>query len=157
MASKVARAGLVALLIFLIAVTPLSAFISRGYFEVRYPERDPLSGHQLKVALHDRTGLVRGMSLASPSGPDTESVVSDRLDSRLLIVSWGTGCGAYLTQLTFERTASGYRIREQTHDSGCPFLILYGWAVAIHLWHPIDASTVELDTTLGRQLSERDT
>ncbi len=142
---KVARAVVLAVLILLMAVTPLSALISPGHFEVQFAERDRLSGHRVTVTLDDKTGLARGLSAW------TDSRVGDGVapssDGRILVVNLTGGCGTYLIELAFERASTGYVLRERTHESGCSFLILVGWTVAIHLWAPVDASTVEFVST----------
>lgn len=141
---KFARATVVAVLILLMAVTPLSALISPGHFEFAYASRDALSGHRLTVELEDRTGLVRGFGPAFQLPGMFDGVSNQGDDESVLLVSWGHGCGAYLTQFTFDRAPDGYIVRERTLESGCPYMILIGHAVAIRLWMPIDASTVSV-------------
>lgn len=128
------------------AVTPLSALIAPGQFELTFADADLLSGRRLSVTFVDRTGLVKSMASAAssiPSAANSGAVTNLGTDGRTLIVSWGHGCGGYHTELVFERVGSGFLLSEQTHDWGCGFLILVGHAVAIHLWAPVDASTVK--------------
>lgn len=138
---KLARAALVALLVLFMAVTPLSALISPGQFELTFADADLLSGRRLSVTFVDQTGLVRSMAPAQATNSD--AVTNLGTDGRTLIVSWGHGCGGYHTELVFERVGSGFLLSEQTHNWGCFFLILVSHAVAIHLWAPVDASLVE--------------
>ena len=137
---KLARAFVIAVLVLLMAVTPLSALITPGQFELTFADADLLSGHRLSVTFADRTGLVRSMAPAAATNSD--SVTNWGTDGRTLIVSWGHGCGGYHTELVFEHAGSGFALSEQTYHWGCGFLILTRHAVAIHMWAPIDASTV---------------
>lgn len=140
---KLARAALVALLILFMAVTPLSALIAPGQFELTFADADLLSGRRLTVTFADRTGLVRSMAPAAAT--NSGAVTNFGTDGRTLIVSWGHGCGGYHTELVFERMGSGFVLSERTHEWGCGYMILVGHAVAIHLWAPVDASTVEFE------------
>ncbi len=138
MRATLARAVVVALLILVIAVTPLSAFLSGGVFEIWLP------GHQFitrtRVVLEDHTGLVRGIAPAY-SGRPNDGVRALGRDGRTLIVQWMGGCDDPLTVLTFDRADAGYRIVERT-EHRCMFLIGIGRAVSVSLWAPLDAATV---------------
>jgi hypothetical protein len=139
MKTTILRAAVVALLIGLVAVTPLSAVISPGYFELRLPR----GSHT--VELVDHTGLVRGLRLLPDSFVDAweDGVANPGTDpSELLVVTWSGGCGVNRTYLTFDPSADGYVLHKRTSERGCSLLMLWGWRVGIVLWRPIDASTV---------------
>jgi hypothetical protein len=145
MRATILRAAIAALLIGLVAVTPLSAVISPGYFEILLPERDLLSGQSHTVELVDHTGLVRGMRLYSneAAGAWNDGVTNPGRDpSELLVIRWSGGCGVNRTRLTLDRSSDGYVLHEQTAGVGCVFLVLKGWQVGVVLWRPLDASTV---------------
>ena len=141
MVRRVARSALVSVLLVLMAVTPLSALISPGQFEVRFDPR--FDG--LTVRLDDRTGLVRGLSPASPL-PGVPPVVTNRgLDSRTLVVTLEGSTCDYLTDLTFKRDGDSFVITERTETSNC----LGSGAehvVAFILWAPVDASKVRFES-----------
>ena len=138
---KFARAVLVALLVLLMAVTPLAAILSGGVFETSLPGEG--SGYpsrpRVRVLLYDQTGLMRAIA---PANPDQQ----DAPNPRVLVVEWTGGCGDFITRLTFRRTDDGFVIEERTEESGCMFLIGYGRAVALHLWAPVDQSTVRFES-----------
>ena len=140
---RLARAVAIAVLVMLVAVTPLSALIAPGEFDVRlarYGSSDP----GFIVHLSDRTRLVRGLAVAPPRRGVNEEITNYGTDGRFLIVSFfGSSCD-YLAHLTFERTGAGMVIRTTTQGSWCLGTGRY-IAVALHLWTPIDASTVEFD------------
>lgn len=146
---RFARAALVALLILFMAVTPLSALIAPGEFEVRF-RPDGFSNHWFEptglgftVRLRDRTGLARGLAVAvQPRGVYDDGVTNHGVEGRMLLVHWeGSSCDV-LTYLTFERDVNGYLIRERTNDSSCVMGTGMSHTVAIQLWAPVDASNV---------------
>lgn len=147
---RFARAVAIALLVLLMAVTPLSALVTPGEFEVRFA-RDGYahawfqpSDFGFTVRLADRTGLARGLSAAPPRRGVYDAVTNYGVDGRMLIVTLeGASCD-HLTRLTFERTVGGFLIRERTERFGCFIGMGMSHTLAIHLWSPIDASTVEL-------------
>lgn len=137
---------LAAVLVLLFAVTPLSALIAPGEFEVR--SAPFLWGRAFTVRLMDRTGLARGLAVAAqPRGVYDDGVTNHGVDGRMLIVHWeGSSCD-YLTRLTFERAVGGFVIRERTERSSCFIGSGRSSTVAIHLWAPVDASTVRLESS----------
>jgi hypothetical protein len=143
--SRLVRAAVAALLIGLMAVTPLSAVISPGHFELRLPTPDALSGNWHTVELDDHTGLVRGLRAytESPDGVWEDGVSNPGgVSSQLLVIRWSGGCGAYQTNLVVDRTSDGYVVQERSFESNCPWLILKLWQVAVVLWVPVDARTM---------------
>lgn len=140
---RFARAAAVAVLVLLIAVTPLSALIAPGEFDVRFARYGP-SDPGFIVHLSDRTGLVRGMAVAPPRRGVYAGITNYGTDGRFLIVAFdGSSCD-YLAHLTFERSGGGFLIRTTAQGRWCLGVGRYT-AVAFHLWTPIDASTVEID------------
>lgn len=133
------RAALIAVLVLLMAVTPLSAVLSGGAFDVWLGNdgRGPV-----RVTLEDQTGLVRlvvGVSTGNLGG-----VSNPGGNQRLLSVNLVGGCGDYWIHLTFSRAAGGYRIDKRTDEFGCSFLNLEGHGtVVMSLLAPVDASTVQ--------------
>ncbi len=138
MRERLARAIAVALLILVIAVTPLSAFLSGGVFEIWLPGDQFIA--RTRVVLEDHTGLVRGIAPAYPDRID-DGVSALGSDRRTLFVQWMGGCGDPLTVLTFEGADVGYRIVERT-EHHCIFDLGIGRAVTVSLWSPVDAATV---------------
>jgi hypothetical protein len=134
MMSRLAPAALVALMVLLMAVTPLSAFLSGGVHETWTGGYQSESYHRARtrVALRDQTGLVRAVT------PAKEGAVSTPWAMR---VDWYV-CGGGST-LIFERSAEGYLLREQPPTLSC-FFGEYR-SVLIHFWSPIDASRVALE------------
>ena len=125
------------------AVTPLSALIAPGEFEIRLARSGP-SGPGLVVHLSDRTRLVRGLAIAPQRIGVHDAVTNFGTDGRFLIVRIdGSSCD-YMANLTFEHARPGFLIRTTGHRRGC-FGTLRTTEVAFHLWTPIDASTVEFD------------
>lgn len=60
MIARLARAVAAALLIVVMAVTPLSAFVNGGIFETRLPGWDGI--RSTRVVLADHTGFVKGIA-----------------------------------------------------------------------------------------------
>ena len=139
----IARAALIAILVVLLAVTPLSAIFRPAYFEALFPAEG--IAVPLRVVLDDRTGLAAGFGPveAVRSGDGVENPAGNR---RALIVSISGGCGDHQTWLTFDRSDDGFRIEARTSRWGCGFLILLTRDVVIHLRAPVDASTVEFES-----------
>jgi hypothetical protein len=144
------RATLIAVLVVLLAVTPLSAIFRPAYFEVVFPGRG--LGAAFSVVVDDRTGLVAGVSPVefAEHGPVSNGpggIVSNGPggNRRVLFVSISGGCGDHLTWLTFEHVGDGFRIEARTTRVGCPYLMLLTRHVAIHLRAPVDASAVEFE------------
>jgi hypothetical protein len=135
---RLARATVVAALVLLMAVTPLSVVLSAGGFETWLPGWDGVS--PTRVVLEDHTGLVKGISPAYPAQLH-DGVTNLRGNGRVLFVQWLGGCDDPLTTLTLDRTDLGYRLLERTQHH-CMFLVGIGRAVTITLWAPVDASTV---------------
>ncbi len=131
---RLAGAALVSLMVLLMAVTPLSAFLSGGAHETWLPgfHSPTYSTPRTRVVLLDHTGLVRMISPA----PE-ESVLS----ATALVVNW-YGCGN--STLTFDRAAKGYVLAE-------PTAFPCGWfdgrwrAVTVHFNAPLDPALVRVD------------
>lgn len=141
---KLARAAVVALLILFMAVTPLSALIAPGEFEVTFTT-EYASDREFTVRLADRTGLVRGLAAAAARPGIQDAVTNFGVDGRMLIVEVeGSSCD-YLAHLTFERAIGGFLISARTEGFSCVFGTLSSHVVAIQLWAPVDASTVILE------------
>jgi hypothetical protein len=144
------RPLVVALFVFLMAVTPLSALMSPGEFEIRFSPvgqgnpRWTAASHGFTVRLLDRTGLARGLALPPPHQGLSAPVTNNGADGRALVVRWdGSSCDD-LANLTFERTGDGFVIHERTHEFGCFAGSGALHIVAIPLWAPVDAATVQL-------------
>jgi len=91
MKAKLARAGAAALLILVMAVTPLSAFLSGGQFETWWPG-DRFDA-PVRVLLDDHTGFVSGVSLAPTPAGVHEAVANPGADRRSLTVTVdGSSC-----------------------------------------------------------------
>lgn len=120
------RAALVALIVLLMAVTPLSAFLSGGRHETWLPGYG--SQARTRVVLLDHTGLVGAIS---PGDSRAES------SPKTLSVTWHA-CGGGST-LTFGPYEGGFEVADQEFSS-CWF---GSWrALAIHLRTPIDPALV---------------
>jgi len=144
---RFARPLVVAVLVLLFAVTPLSALVAPGEFEVRFKATASSSSYwqpyEFAVRLADRTGLARGLAPAASVRGNVAPVINYGADGRILIVSIeGSSCD-YLTHLTFERIVDGFRIRERTDGLNCGIRTGSTHEVAIQLWAPVDAATVE--------------
>jgi hypothetical protein len=140
MRGRLARAAAAALLVLVVAVTPLSAVLAERYeFEVWLPGWQGVA--PTHVILEDHTQLVRAIS---PGQADfIDDGVSAYGNSRLaLLVQWLGGCDDPLTILSFDRIDAGYRLTERTNHR-CRFLVGIGRAVIVSLWSPIDAGQVE--------------
>jgi hypothetical protein len=141
MKAKLVRAAAVALLILVMAVTPLSAVLSAGHFEAWLPTWDGFDHTSLKVTLDDQTGMVRAIT-AARSG-ELDRVINPGDNRYVLVVSWLGGCSDRLATLSFRVSGAGFVLVERTMRWGCPLLIGLGRSVAIHLWSPVDASLVD--------------
>ena len=141
MMAKLVRAAAVALLVLVMAVTPLSAFLNGGRFETSWPG-DRLHGPVL-VLLDDHTGFVKGVSPAPASPGVRNGVTNLNSDPRVLSVSVeGSSCD-HVIRLEFARTDTGFVVRERTEEYGfCVIGMGAAWPIAIVLWSPIDASVV---------------
>ena len=139
--AKLVRAAAVALLILVMAVTPLSAVISSGQFGFRWPGGAFHTSVQVLVA--DHTGLVREVSVApSPAGAYV-AVSNPGLNWRVLIVSVdGSSCDRGI-QLVLDRTVDRYVIRERTVEGHCVLGTGFERSIALYLWSPVHASIVD--------------
>ncbi len=147
MKAKLARAGAAALLILVMAVTPLSAFLNGGVFETRLPSSwgGGIGSASVHVTMYDQTAMVRGISAALPG--DLDIVVNPGANTYVLEVSWIGGCGDREAELTLRRTQTGYALDERTTAWGCPLDLGLSRSVAMYLWSPIDASTVTFSSS----------
>lgn len=146
---RLAAALLVAFMVLVMAVTPLSATTERGYFEVWLPS--DLMGPVPHVVLFDDTGLVRGF-FPTVLATLAQGVEPTSGQSNKLTVSWLGGCSDAQIQLHFFASGDGYVLSERTNGYGCPLDIGIGRQFAVLLYSPIDASTVAFtgpDLTAG--------
>ena len=139
----IVRAALIAVLVVLLAVTPLSAIFRPAYSEVVFPGR-PLVA-TLRVVVDDRTGLVAGVSQVD-STVDEGVSNGPHENGRSLFVTLFGGCGDRLTWLTFDRADGGFVIEERTTRYGCSFLMGISRTVVLQLRAPVDASTVKFES-----------
>jgi hypothetical protein len=142
---RIAAALLVAFMVLVVAVTPLSATTDRGYFELWLPSNGVEPGLVFRphVVLFDDTGLVRAFV------PDVAEDVRDGVHpsagmTSVLHVSWVGGCGDTLIQLHLYPRSDGFELDERTQDNGCPFLIGISRSLTLLLSTPIDAASVRL-------------
>jgi hypothetical protein len=137
------RPLLIALFVFLMAVTPLSAITSGGVFEI-WLAPDPYTP-PVRVVLKDHTGLVKGLGSA-PSQAGVHELVSNRgSDLTLLTVALeGSHCD-YMTRLTLYRSGDGFVIRTQADGAWCVSGLVVR-ELSISLWAPVDASLVVLES-----------
>jgi hypothetical protein len=145
---RLVRASAVALLVLVIAVTPLSAFLSGGRHETRLPGSTLMSGATpwVNVVLQDETGFVRSIAPASSEG--LGSVHNPDGNHMALVATWFGGCGDRTVHLSFARDGDRFRLTERTDRFGCPFMIAVGRSVLIVLWSPITAADVDFDPQL---------
>jgi hypothetical protein len=146
MTKRLVRAAAVALLVLVMAVTPLAAFLSGGRLETRLPGSSLMPGAVpwVNVVLQDETGFVRAIAPAS-GGRQRESVANPDGNRLALVAAWFGGCGDRTVRLTFARAGDRFRLRQRTDEFGCPFMIAIGRSVVIVLWSPIDADAVDFD------------
>lgn len=140
---RFARTLIIGMFIFVIAVTPLSAFTSGGLFETWLigDGHGYGSNPTVRVVLEDHTGMVRAIGPASAQRRDA---AEDRAaKTNVVVVTWIGGCGDQTAHLTMDRAEDGYLIRERTDGWGCGLSIGYGRSVAITLWAPVRASAVQ--------------
>jgi hypothetical protein len=141
----IVRASLIAVLVVLLAVTPLSAIFRPAYFEVVFPGSGFVA--TLRVVVDDRTGLVAGVSQVDFSPVVDEGVSNGPGENgRSLFVTLFGGCGDRLAWLTFDRADNGFVIEERTTRYGCGFLIGISRTVVLQLRAPVDASTVKFES-----------
>jgi len=131
----------VAFMVLVVAVTPLSATTDRGYFELWLPASWP--GPRPHVVLFDDTGLVRAFV------PDVfpgfhEGVQPSVGPTMVLHVSWVGGCADQLIQLHFYPSSGGYQLDQRTHESGCQLMMGIGRDFTLLLSSPIEASSVRV-------------
>ena len=145
---RYARALSIAVLVSVMAVTPLSAFLSGGQFEVWLGGQ--YDNPMVRVSVVDHTGFVRSVVRGyGDRGGDVSNPLGNR--SALSVGVWG-GCGDYAVDLSLERRGDGFVINQQNHAFGCGFLILVGHGtVVMNLWSPIDAATVRLESPFNRE------
>jgi hypothetical protein len=145
MKTKLVRAIAAAVLILVMAVTPLSAFLAGGHFETWLPSWDVLGSTSLQVTLDDQTGLVR--AITAGQWDELDRVSNPGGDTYVLAVSWMGGCSDRLAALSFRATDAGLVLAKRTIGWGCPLDVGLGRSVAIYLWSPIDAETVNFTSS----------
>jgi len=133
----------VAFMVLVVAVTPLSATTDRGYFELWLPSELVGPGLRPHVVLFDDTGLVRAF-VRDVSEDVRDGVQPPAGSTSTLHVSWTGGCGDALIQLHFYASRDGYVFDERTQELGCSFMIGIGRAFTLLLTTPIEASSVRL-------------
>jgi hypothetical protein len=148
--AKLARAAVAALLVLVMAVTPLSAFLSGGGLEVRLPGSGTGFGHNpsVRVVMQDETGFVRAIAGASPGALNV--VKNPNGNPMALVVTWLGGCADRVAYLTFVRTGDRFLLTQRTDEFGCGLLIGYDRSVVIGLWSPINSANVDFDPMLPR-------
>ena len=142
MKRRLVRGSAIALLVFVMAVTPLSVVFSAGRFETWLPRWNG-STH---VVLDDQTGMVRAISDASPAdNPNDLDIVVNPAGNRSVVqVTWGDGSCVREAHLVFRRSGDGYVLEHPSHS--CFHLDLSFYSVAIYLWSPLDAASVALES-----------
>ena len=138
---RIAAGLLVAFMVLVVAVTPLSATTDRGYFELWLPSSWP--GPRPHVVLFDDTGLVRAFV------PDVSADIRDGVHppsgtTSTLHVSWVGGCGDRTIQLHLYPRSDSYELDERTQEDGCAFMIGIDRAFTLVLSAPIEASSFRL-------------
>ena len=135
---RLAAAALAAVLILVVAVTPLEAIIRPGHFELSVPALS-IAGPRVDVSLDDQTGLIGGLALADANPNLTAS-------SRVLIVPWeGDSCGAVVS-MQFSTSGDRYRLVQQTASQRCVVGTGFGLRLALLLRAPIDPTHVDVET-----------
>lgn len=134
-----ARPAVIALLVVVMAITPLALMFRPAYFDVVFPGY----GFQetLHVTLEDRTGLADGMS----SGLDQRMVdpvqnLAGNPNVLLALVS-DDSCTTS-TWLTLDAAGTGYHLEAQMAKGSCAIGTGSHQSVAIHLRLPVDAAGV---------------
>lgn len=131
----------VAAFVLVIAVTPLSAFTSGGIHEAWIGSQ--YGRGPVRVVLGDRTGLVRAITTVSLDRTYPRLVNAD--DRRTLLLNWYGRCSAYQLNLTFSPAPSGYTLAVEENSLTCSFFDpTKAGTIAITLWHPVDAATVQV-------------
>ena len=135
---RLAAAALAAVLILVVAVTPLEAIIRPGHFELSVPASS-IAGPRVDASLDDQTGFVSALALADANPGLTAS-------SRVLIVPWeGDSCGSVVS-MQFSTSDDRYRLAQQTARQPCSMGIGLSLRFALLLRAPIDPTQVEVTT-----------
>jgi hypothetical protein len=140
MGLRVARLAAIAVLVAVMAITPLSVAFSAGRFETLLPARDFSRAASAHITLDDQTGMVRAISPARPA--DLDTVANPGGDRYWLVATWGDTSCLREAHLGLRASAGGWVLEQRTVARSCGFLDLRYYAVAIHLWAPIDATAV---------------
>ena len=134
MLRRLAGATFVALLVVVVAVTPLSATFSPRYFDVRYVDA---TGSFLTATLEDQTGLVSGLAYAPAAVPTSGRTTT-------LVVDLSGGCRNPSLYIRFMVSGDAYRLVERTTGSWCQLLDLQGRRFVLALRVPIDPAAVNV-------------
>ena len=133
---RIASALLVAFVVLVVAVTPLSAVVQPGSFAIRADEG---SLGILRATLDDETRLVVGLRLGTdqPSPPGSLT--------RYLELSWLGGCTNPMISMRFSTQADGgYLLTEHTTGDFCDQLFGVDRSFILVLYAPLDPAQVEV-------------
>ena len=136
---RIAAAAVVAFLVLVVAVTPLSAVVEPGHFELFVPPVSTTPGWDWPTTfdLDDHTGLVSGF-VFTDSNPGTVS------SSRLIVVPWeGDSCGASVS-LWLLTNGDRYTVNELTQARSCSIGVGLSVNLGLVLRAPIDPSKIEI-------------
>lgn len=102
--------------------------------------------YPLPVVLQDATGLVSGFTTGPPNGAlSDDGIDNPNGQQNLLTYTWVGGACDTVTNLTFERTNGGFRLRVTTEKIGDVCIMIgLGRQVLIGLDAPVDARSVIL-------------
>jgi hypothetical protein len=128
---RIARSALVAVLVLFVAVTPLSAILRPGYFEVDMRRPDG----SFHVIAQDQTGLVAAMVPAVGSSVSTSRALHVRVDG---------ACGDWSYYLVFYAVGDGYLIERHRTSGSCSLLYLASAEVVLVLRAPVDPASVRI-------------
>jgi hypothetical protein len=140
MKRRVAASLLVALMILVMAVTPLSAVVRPGDFELPFQTLGFCGATQATALLHDETGMVQALSLSS----DWTEREHPQTATRALLVDWDGDSD--VTGLAIEVSAANdrYRIAIETWKLPCPIGVGLGLRFQILLRAPVDPRAIDV-------------
>lgn len=120
--------------------------VEEGVWRTRLAMAD--GTYPLPVVLRDAAGLVSGFSAGPNAGAlSEEGVDNPNGQQNVLAYSWVGGACDSVTNLSFERTNGGFRLRVATERAGDMCIMIgLGRQVLIGLSAPVDARSVILTT-----------